>query len=132
MKRYIPFHFCFLLFLLLLATCTSVEEPPQEKTGLVMPPTENTSVEEEVTEPWQIIKQLDLEFKPTYVAFMDENVGVTNYGIENHGPSFTENGGETWIQPDPLHYYPRSVEIIDSLPKGPTGKILKRELRTSK
>jgi long-chain acyl-CoA synthetase len=25
--------------------------------------------------------------------------------------------------------YPRSVEIIDELPKGPTGKILKRELR---
>lgn len=27
--------------------------------------------------------------------------------------------------------YPRTVEIIDSLPKGPTGKILKRELRPS-
>ncbi len=25
--------------------------------------------------------------------------------------------------------YPRIVEIIDELPKGPTGKILKRELR---
>ncbi len=25
--------------------------------------------------------------------------------------------------------YPRSVEVVDSLPKGPTGKILKRELR---
>jgi long-chain acyl-CoA synthetase len=25
--------------------------------------------------------------------------------------------------------YPRIVEIIDTLPKGPTGKILKRELR---
>ena len=25
--------------------------------------------------------------------------------------------------------YPRVVEIIDELPKGPTGKILKRELR---
>ncbi|RLB48034.1 MAG: acyl-CoA synthetase, partial [Deltaproteobacteria bacterium] len=25
--------------------------------------------------------------------------------------------------------YPRVVEIIDALPKGPTGKILKRELR---
>jgi long-chain acyl-CoA synthetase len=25
--------------------------------------------------------------------------------------------------------YPRHVEIIDTLPKGPTGKILKRELR---
>jgi long-chain acyl-CoA synthetase len=25
--------------------------------------------------------------------------------------------------------YPRSVEIIASLPKGPTGKILKRELK---
>ena len=25
--------------------------------------------------------------------------------------------------------YPRLVEIRDSLPKGPTGKILKRELR---
>jgi long-chain acyl-CoA synthetase len=24
--------------------------------------------------------------------------------------------------------YPRSVEIVDTLPKGPTGKILKREL----
>ena len=26
--------------------------------------------------------------------------------------------------------YPRLCEIIDALPKGPTGKILKRELRT--
>ena len=25
--------------------------------------------------------------------------------------------------------YPRFVEIVDELPKGPTGKILKRELR---
>ena len=25
--------------------------------------------------------------------------------------------------------YPRIVEIVDALPKGPTGKILKRELR---
>jgi long-chain acyl-CoA synthetase len=25
--------------------------------------------------------------------------------------------------------YPRIVEFLDSLPKGPTGKILKRELR---
>jgi long-chain acyl-CoA synthetase len=25
--------------------------------------------------------------------------------------------------------YPRTVEIVDALPKGPTGKILKRELR---
>ncbi len=25
--------------------------------------------------------------------------------------------------------YPRRVEILDALPKGPTGKILKRELR---
>jgi long-chain acyl-CoA synthetase len=27
--------------------------------------------------------------------------------------------------------YPRIVEIVDELPKGPTGKILKRELRSS-
>ena len=25
--------------------------------------------------------------------------------------------------------YPRTVQIVESLPKGPTGKILKRELR---
>ena len=25
--------------------------------------------------------------------------------------------------------YPRVIEILDELPKGPTGKILKRELR---
>ena len=25
--------------------------------------------------------------------------------------------------------YPRIVEIVEALPKGPTGKILKRELR---
>ena len=25
--------------------------------------------------------------------------------------------------------YPRIVEFVDALPKGPTGKILKRELR---
>ena len=25
--------------------------------------------------------------------------------------------------------YPRSVEFVEALPKGPTGKILKRELR---
>jgi len=30
-----------------------------------------------------------------------------------------------------LYKYPRIVEIIDALPKGPTGKILKRELRQS-
>jgi long-chain acyl-CoA synthetase len=27
--------------------------------------------------------------------------------------------------------YPRIVKIVDSLPKGPTGKILKRALRDS-
>ena len=113
MTRYKPFHFCFLMFLLFLATCTSVEETPQGKTDLVVAPIEITSVEEEAIEPWQIIKQLDLDFEPTYVAFMDENVGVTDCGIKDDGPSFTGNGGETWIQPDPKHYYPSSVEIVN-------------------
>ena len=27
------------------------------------------------------------------------------------------------------HKYPRLVEVLDDLPKGPTGKILRRELR---
>mmetsp|Transcript_11379 Transcript_11379/g.13761 ORF Transcript_11379/g.13761 Transcript_11379/m.13761 type:complete len:104 (+) Transcript_11379:3-314(+) len=28
--------------------------------------------------------------------------------------------------------YPRQIQIVDALPKGPTGKILKRELRLAK
>ena len=113
MMRYKPFHFCFLMFLLFFAACTTIEETPQEKVDLVLAPIEVISAEEESVEPWQIVKQLDIEFEPTYVAFMDENVGVTDCGIENNGPSFTKNGGETWIQPDPLHYYPRSIDIVN-------------------
>jgi long-chain acyl-CoA synthetase len=48
--------------------------------------------------------------------------------------------GETATEQELIEYckanmaaykYPRSVEFIDELPKTPTGKILRRELRTS-
>ena len=49
------------------------------------------------------------------------------------GAALTEHGaGRRYVKERVAAYkYPRSVEFRDALPKGPTGKILKRELKKS-
>jgi long-chain acyl-CoA synthetase len=45
-------------------------------------------------------------------------------------PSLTAEGVIAWCKERLAAYkYPRIVTFAESLPKGPTGKILKRELR---
>ena len=66
------------------------------------------------------------------IGVPDEEFGeeVKAYVILKDGQSATEDELRAWGKEQFASYkYPRSVEIVDALPMGPTGKILKTELR---
>jgi len=55
---------------------------------------------------------------------------VVAYVIPQLGSNITETEVIAWAKKEMAAYkYPRHVEIVKSLPLGPTGKILKTELR---
>ena len=56
---------------------------------------------------------------------------ITAYVIPQLGSQISETDVIAWAKKEMAAYkYPRHVEIVKSLPLGPTGKILKTELRT--
>jgi long-chain acyl-CoA synthetase len=66
------------------------------------------------------------------IGIPDEEYGeeVKAYVIPEAGSSITAEEIIAWSKKEMAAYkYPRSVEICESLPMGPTGKILKLELR---
>jgi long-chain acyl-CoA synthetase len=68
------------------------------------------------------------------VGLPDERLGeeVKAFIVLKAGAHATETELLSWFQEQFASYkYPRSVEFRDALPIGPTGKILKRELRAS-
>jgi photosystem II stability/assembly factor-like uncharacterized protein len=67
----------------------------------------------ETAEPWDIVQQIDVERKPSYVAFMNEQIGVTNLGQYDNYPSFTVDGGLTWTEYDDYHSNPAIVDIAN-------------------
>jgi len=67
------------------------------------------------------------------IGVPDERLGeeVCAYVVLKPGVTATSEELITWSKSQLAAYkYPRTVEIRDSLPVGPTGKVLKRELRS--
>jgi long-chain acyl-CoA synthetase len=68
------------------------------------------------------------------VGVPDERLGeeVKAFVVRKPGAQVTEQELLAWCREQFAAYkYPRFVEFRDSLPIGPTGKVLKRELRTA-
>jgi long-chain acyl-CoA synthetase len=66
------------------------------------------------------------------VGLPDERLGeeVKAFVVRKPGAEVTETELVEWFREQFASYkYPRLVEFRDTLPVGPTGKILKRELR---
>jgi long-chain acyl-CoA synthetase len=68
------------------------------------------------------------------VGVPDERLGeeVKAFVVRKPGASVTEKDLVAWCRDQFAAYkYPRTVEFRDSIPIGPTGKLLKRELRSA-
>lgn len=70
--------------------------------------------EEAAHEPWQIVQELAIEHQPPYTAFMNEQTGATICGWDDHAPSFTADGGQSWTQPDSKDACPNIVDIVNA------------------
>ena len=66
------------------------------------------------------------------IGVTDAKLGEEVYAVVSLKPGATAEEAEiiSFVKERVAAYkYPRTVEIRDSLPKGPTGKILKKELK---
>jgi len=122
MKRHLPSIIALLLITLLLGCQSQPDEPVESANPGAEQPldpseseVESSTVPEPSAEPsaaWQIVKQIQPEHKPKYAAFMNELFGATGCG-EKFVPSFTADGGQTWIQPVMGKFCPDSIDIVD-------------------
>jgi acyl-CoA synthetase (AMP-forming)/AMP-acid ligase II len=55
--------------------------------------------------------------------------GLDRVGADAHPHLLARGQRRREAQPVEAYKYPRNVWFVDALPKGPTGKILKREIR---
>jgi hypothetical protein len=92
-----------------------VESAAAEVTNAVdteAPVLESEVAPEEPYEPWQVVKEMEIEHKPTFAAFSDELIGATDCGMDNYAPSFTADGGNSWVRPDTHDACPNNLDIV--------------------
>jgi photosystem II stability/assembly factor-like uncharacterized protein len=120
MNRHLSGIFILLLILFLAACQSSASTPPEssalQAAGAPATPVQVTATAvppEEPADRWQIVRQIQPEHRPKYAAFLNETFGVTGCGQIGR-PSFTADGGQSWMQPAIGQFCPSSVDIVDS------------------
>ena len=79
-------------------TAVPVQEQPDVQDS-EPPPTATTAVQEELAEPWKVVKQIKVDHLPGFTYFANPEFGITacNRGeTDPPHPRYTTDGGQTW------------------------------------
>ena len=98
--------YAFLVLLILLAGCQSPDDSPRTTTPQEQASAQNTQVHPTVSAvasegqdgQWNVVHQMQVEHRPKFAAFMDQEFGITGCSDNPATVHYTSDGGQSWTR----------------------------------